>query len=112
RVDPPPRRRSLRHTLRAEEHQLLQVRRTGDRARDPAASEDRRGGWLDRAGDAALRQREKRDAIDAKQRRGARLSLLPGSRSAAAGDRARMDRAAEKRAPGAPGREATALRRD
>ena len=45
-----------------------------------------------RAGDATLRSRSRRNALDAQQGRRARLPLLPRSGPAAAGDRRRLDR--------------------
>ena len=57
-------------------------------------------GGTRRAGNAAVRSRPPRDAVDAQQGRRAGLSLLPGPRPAAAGDRAgRGSRACAARCP-------------
>ena len=62
------------------------------------------GGEVD-AGDAAVRSRARRDAFDALEGRGARLSLLPRSRPAAARVRRRFRRVAGARPAGIAGRE-------
>ena len=77
--------RAARHPLRDQEHELDQLHRPGDRVRGAAPDRNHRGWRRDRPGDAAVRPQQGRDALDALQGRGARLSLFPGSRSAAAG---------------------------
>ena len=69
-------------------------------------------GWRPhRPGDAAVRSRQGRDALDALQGGGARLSLFPRSRPAAAGIRPPPMSMALRGAPaGAAGREEGALR--
>mgnify|MGYP003694235033 CR=1 FL=1 len=62
----------------------ITLHRPGDRVRGAAPDRDHRGWRHDRPGDAAVRPQQGRDALDALQGRGARLSLFPGSRPAAA----------------------------
>ncbi len=64
------------------------------------------------AGDAAVRQRQGRDAVDAHQGRGARLPLFPRPRPAAAGADAGLRRRPEERLAGAAGRQEGALHRE
>ena len=78
----------LRHALRDQERQLDPLHRPGDRARGAAADRDHRGRRHDRAGDAAVRSGQGRDALDAHQGGGARLPLFPRSGPAAARARA------------------------
>ncbi len=66
-------------------------------------------GGVDRAGDAALRPQQKRNALDAHQGRSARLSLFPRSRFAAAGTRRRRSGGAEGTSAGTAGREKGAI---
>ncbi len=66
------------HALRDQEPQLDPLHRPGDRLRGLAADRDHRGRWRDRAGDAAVRSGQGRNALDALQGRGARLPLFPG----------------------------------
>src|SRR5579885_1099762 len=74
----------LRNALRDQERQFDTLHRAGDRARGAPADRGHRGRRRDRAGNAAVRSGEGRDPVDAHQGRGARLSLFPGSGSAAA----------------------------
>ena len=60
RLGAPGRLGRAAHAHRAEEHELVQLRREGDRARDRAPDRDLRGGRRGRAGDAALRSRATR----------------------------------------------------
>ena len=59
----------------------------GDRVRDRPPDRRDRARRPRRAGDAAVRRRAGQDLFDAQQGRGARLPLLPGAGSAAAGRR-------------------------
>ena len=77
-------RRAARHALRDQEPQFDPLHRPGDRARGAAADRRHRRWRHDRAGDAAVRSGQGRDALDAHQGGGARLPLLPRSGSAAA----------------------------
>ena len=70
----------------------------GDRVRGAAADRHPGGRRHDRAGDAALRSRPRRDALDALQGRGARLPLFPRSGPAAAGIRRGLCGGARERA--------------
>ncbi len=70
----------LRHAHRAQEPQLVQLRRARDRARDRAANRDLRGGRAGRAGDAPLRARAGARGAAAFEGGGAGLSLLPRAR--------------------------------
>ena len=89
--------RAARHPLRNQEHELDQFHRPGDRVRGAAPDRDHRGWRRDRPGNAAVRPEQGRDALDALQGRGARLSLFPGSRPAAAGIHASLCRRTEGR---------------
>ena len=102
-------RRAARHALRDQERQLDPLHRPGDRARGAPPDRDHRGRRHDRPGDAAVRSGQGRDALDALQGRGARLSLLPRPRSAAARIDAGRGRCAESAAAGTAGREEGAL---
>ncbi len=79
-----PRRRAW-YALRNQEPQLDPIHRSCHRARGVAADRRRRRRRHDRAGDAAVRSRQGRDALDALQGGGARLPLFPRSGPAAAG---------------------------
>ena len=68
------------HAHRAQEHELVQLRGEGDRARDRTADPDLRGGRRRRAGDAALRPGARGVAADALQGGGAGLPVLPRAR--------------------------------
>ena len=57
----------------------ISLHRRCDRARGAPPDRDHRGGRHDRPGDAALRSGQARDALDALQGGGARLSLFPRS---------------------------------
>ncbi len=83
-----------RHPLRDQERQLDPLHRPGDRGRGAPPDRHHRGRRHDRAGDAAVRSRQGRDALDALQGGGARLPLLPRSRPAAA----RTDHGVRRRA--------------
>ena len=72
--------RRARHEDRAEEHELVPLPRARDHGRDRAPARDHRGRRSGRAGDAALRSRERRDHLAALQGGGARLPLLPRAR--------------------------------
>ena len=108
----------LRTRCGAEEHELVQLRREGDREGDRAAGRDLRGGRDGRAGDAPLRPRQRGLAAAPQQGGGAGLPLLPGARPRAVHPpaelverlRARGRRAAE-RADQADRRHALVLRR-
>ena len=65
------------HPHRAEEPELVRLRREGDPARGRAPDRRVRGRRRDRAGDAALRSRRRVSASSALEGRGAGLSLLP-----------------------------------
>ena len=75
---------AARHPLRDQERQLDPLHRPGDRLRSVAADRHPRGRRHDRAGDAAVRPRQGRDALDALEGRGARLPLFPRPRPVAA----------------------------
>ncbi len=78
-------RRRAGHALRDQEREFDPLRQAGDRVRGAAPGRADRGRRQDRAGDAPVRFRPWRDALDALQGGRARLSLLPRSRPAAAG---------------------------
>ncbi len=103
--------RAARHPLRDQEHELDQLHRPGDRVRGAAPDRDHRGWRRDRPGNAAVRPQQGRDALDALQGRGARLSLFPGSRPAAARVHASLRRRAEGEAAGIAGPEEGPLHR-
>ena len=101
--------RAVSHALRGEERQLGPLRHAGDRGGGEAPG---RGLGIRRhgaAGDAAVRQRARRDAQHALEGRRARLPLLPRSGSAAAGAGRGLDRRAESLAAGAAGCQAGAF---
>ena len=75
---------AARHALRDQERELDPLREAGDRVRGAPPGRADRGRRQDRAGDAPVRSRPRRDALDALQGGRARLSLLPRSRPAAA----------------------------
>ena len=75
-------RRAARHPLRDQERQFDPLHRPGDRARSAPADRHHRGRRQDRAGDAAVRPGQGRNAVDAQQGGGARLPLLSRSGSA------------------------------
>ena len=99
-------RRQARHALRDQEPQQLPLHAAGDRVRGAPPDRADRGWRQGRAGDAPLRSRPQRDALDAQQGRRAGLPLLSRSGSAAAGDRRRVDRAGARRDAGAAGGDA------
>ena len=102
-------RRQARHALRDQERQLDPLHRPGHRGRGAPPDRHPRGRRQDRPGDAAVRPRQGRDALDALQGRGARLPLLPRSRPAAAGADAGLRRRAEEGPAGAARRQEGAL---
>ena len=103
------RRDEARHALRDQEPEQLPVPREGDRVRGAAPGRADRGRRHRRPGNAPVRPGPRRDALDAEQGRRDGLSLLPGSRPAAAGDRAGVDRAGQGGAcPNCPARCASA----
>ena len=69
RLGSPRRIRRAPHAHRAEEHELVQLRGEGNRARDRAADPDLRGRRRGAAGDAALRARRRGVAADRAPRR-------------------------------------------
>ena len=75
----------------------------GDRARGAPPDRNHRGRRHDRSGDAAVRSRQGRDALDALEGGGARLSLFPRSGPAAARADAGRGRRAEGAAAGTAG---------
>ena len=79
-----PARRAARHPLRDQERELHPLHRAGDRARGAPADRRPGGRRPDRAGDAAVRSQQGRDAAHAQQGGGARLPLFPGSGPVAA----------------------------
>ena len=83
----PARRDDARHQGRGQERQLVPLSREGDRVRDRPADRRARARRPRRPGDAAVRLARRARPFDAQQGRSARLSLLPGARSAAAGRR-------------------------
>ncbi len=83
----PQRLRQARHPRRDQEHQLLPLRREGHPVRGGASDRAHRVRRQGGAGDAPLRSGQGRDALDAHQGGGERLSLLPRPRPAAAGGR-------------------------
>ena len=97
RVGAPRGRDEARHPLRDQESEQLPLHAAGDRVRGAAPDRADRRRRHRRPGDAPLRSRPRRDAVDAQQGRRAGLPLLPRSRSAAARDRRRVDRARAKR---------------
>ena len=110
RLGAPARRRKVRHPRRDQEPQLIPLRREGDQLRSGAPDRAARGRRPGGAGDAAVRRGPRRDALDALQGRGQRLSLFPGSRPAAAGDRSALHRHRGRKPAGAAGSEGAALR--
>ena len=100
---------ALQHPLRDQERQLDPLHRPGGRARGAAPDRNHRGRRHDRAGDAAVRSGQRRDALDAQQGRGARLPLLPRSGSAAARACAVAGRGITQQPAGIAGREEVAL---
>ena len=96
-------RRSARHPLRDQERQFDPLHRPGHRLRGAAPDRHHGGRRRDRAGNPAVRSQQGRDPLDALQGRGARLSLFPGSRSAAAGVHASLCRCAQGRSAGIAG---------
>ena len=89
-----------RHARRAEEHQLVPVRREGDRRRDRAAEGGPRGRRTHRPGDARLGREDGHDVLAPQQGDGAGLPLLPRAGSPAARARRRLRRdAAARRLP-------------
>ena len=91
------------HADGAQEHQLVQLRRAGDRARDPAAGRDLRVRRPGRAGDAPFRARTGARGAAPLQGGGAGLPLLPRARS-------RPDRAAGRDGRRAPARRSSSCR--
>ena len=69
------------HPHRAQEHELLQLRRQGHRARDPAPDRDLRVGRRGRAGDDALRSRQRVGAAAPLEGGGAGLPVPSRSRT-------------------------------
>ena len=100
----------VRHPRRDQEPELVPLRRARDQLRDRAPDRRDRGRRQGGAGNAPLRPRPRRDALDALEGRGERLPLLPGPRPAAARDRRRADRGGARDAARAAGREGGALR--
>ena len=103
--------RRTRHPLRDQEHELDPLHRPGDRARGAPADRDHRGRRYDRAGDAAVRPQQGRNALDALEGRGARLPLFPRSRPVAARIDAESGRRTQSATAGTSRREESALRR-
>ena len=68
---------AAQHTLRNQERQFDPLYRSGYRVRSASPDRDHRGRRHHRAGDPPVRSGQRRDAVDAVQGRGARLSLLP-----------------------------------
>ena len=95
-------RRQARHALRDQERQLHPLHRPGHRDRGAPPDRHSRRRRQDQPGDAAVRPRQGRDAVDALQGRSARLPLLPRSRLAAA----RADDGIRRRAGEEPSRAA------
>ena len=93
------RRAGARSSARArdQEPQQLPLHAGRDRLRSAPADRADRGWRHRRPGDAAVRPRPRRDAVDAQQGRRAGLPLLPRSGPAAARDRRGVDRAGESR---------------
>ena len=89
--------RRAAHAHRAEEHELVQLRRQGDRARGAAADRDLRVRRAGRPGDAPLRPGQRVGAAAALEGGGAGLPLLPGARPRAARARRRAGRAPARR---------------
>ena len=102
-------RRAARHALRDQERQFDPLHRPGDRARGAPPDRPHRGRRQDRAGDAAVRSRQGRDALDALQGGGARLPLFPRSGSVAAGAFAVARCRSAERSAGTAGREEVAF---
>ena len=82
--------RRARYALRDQERQLDPLHRPGHRVRGAPPDRDPGGRRRDSSGDAAVRRQDRRDAVHALQGRGARLPLLPRSRSSAARIDARL----------------------
>ncbi len=106
-----PAGRAARHALRDQERQLHPLHRPGDRGRGAPPDRHHRGRRRDQTGDAALRSRQGRDALDALQGGCARLSLFSRSRFAAARVRPGLCRCARSGIAGAAGRQARPLHR-
>jgi aspartyl-tRNA(Asn)/glutamyl-tRNA(Gln) amidotransferase subunit B len=88
---------------RDQERQLHALRAAGGGIRGAPPDRPHRGWRHDQAGDPPLRQQSRRDAFDALQGGSARLSLLPRSRSSAAGAGESLGRPDRKNPPGASG---------
>ena len=105
RLGAPGGQRGARHQDRAEEHEQLPLPRTRGRGRAGPPARADRGGGDGRAGDAALRPRQRHAHLAALEGGGARLPLLPRARPGAAGadrgDAARGARVAAGAAGGA-----------
>ena len=84
---------TARHALRDQEPELGPLCDAGDRLRSAPPDRYSRRWRQDRAGDAVIRPGPRGHPADALKGRGARLPLLPGPRSAAAGPRPRLGRA-------------------
>ena len=89
------------HADRAQEHELVQLRRQGDRARGAPAGRDLRVRRPDRPGDAPLRPRQRVCAAAALEGGSAGLPLLPGAGPRVARARRGARRAPARRAAGA-----------
>ena len=104
RLRAPGRRGGLPHEDRAQEHELLQVRRRRDRGRGRAPDRDLRGRRRGRPADAPLRPAAGHDRAAPLEGGGARLPLLPRARP-------RGDRAARRAGRARPRRDRRAARR-
>ena len=74
------RRDRVRHEVRAQEHELVPLPGARHQRRDPAADRAARGRRARRAGDDALRPRQRRAVAAALEGGGGRLPLLPRAR--------------------------------
>ena len=99
-----------RHALRDQERELDPLRPAGDRVRGAPAGRAHRRRRDDPAGDPPLRCQARHHARDAHEGGGARLSLLPRSRSPAARARPGLGRGHPQVAARAAGREEGAPR--
>ena len=102
RLRPPGRLVGAAHALRAEEHELVPLRRPGDRRRGGAADQALRVGRGRRPGDLRLRRRHRDADAEALEGGGGRLPLLPRARPRAGRAVGRARRAASGRAAGEP----------
>ena len=101
---------AVRHALRDQEPQLVEVAARRDRLRGPAPDRAARSGRAGRAGDAPVEREPRPHRVDALEGRGVRLPLLPRARSRARRARRRAARPRARVDARAAGRAAVAAR--